>query len=506
MSSHVSYSERNYCIDWLRSIAFFGVVVLHAAPFSNYSTEWRYLHLILDTLPRFAVPLFFMISGYFLALKAVNDSTNQHVKSYIIRIGKIYIQWTAIYFIINLLRMYEYSIIDHKNFVDSLKDYFHYVFSHRGLYATLFESIPNGVPHLWYMFALFIDVLILLFAKSKRILKPTLIVSIILYIIGFIIGSYSDVFLHKQMEIYLHRNAFFFGLFYLMIGYFSYSLYNKHQSVLMKYRLKYIYLFWFFSIIQIIERGIICYKFNNWGGNFYISTFFVTASLFLWALTNASYGRDSKLTKIGKYNSLGMYLIHFAVLFALWDTSGFISRRVGFDISARFLWKLLICFVTFVLCYLLDQGIITIKRLNKSQKQIAMTVLASINIIIIVTIFLLLFTRPINASIVHGNKIIYLLTIVEYLILAISNIFMIAKKLTKTATFLSVIYILIALCTFLLGVQITLKDFLISVDSIYASDRQDLYYFQIISTLLLFVTLWFKPSSKSEGLLLTKSL
>ena len=78
--------SRNYLIDSIRLIAALFVVFLHL-PLENYSYE---LAVHIRLISRWAVPVFFMISGYFLSVK-VKDDNSYYVKYISKLLGVIFI-------------------------------------------------------------------------------------------------------------------------------------------------------------------------------------------------------------------------------------------------------------------------------------------------------------------------------------------------------------------------------------------------------------------------------
>ncbi len=96
--------ERNYAIDAIRLISILAVVVIHVTTSSTdrtapFSPDFFAFHFI-NQIFRFAVPLFFLISGFLLAGKY--NVINSPIEFYKKRLGKIllpYVVWSAIYYI-----------------------------------------------------------------------------------------------------------------------------------------------------------------------------------------------------------------------------------------------------------------------------------------------------------------------------------------------------------------------------------------------------------------------
>ncbi len=96
--------ERNYAIDFIRLFAILGVVAIHVStafidrvtvPFSNYF----FFYSFVNQVSRFAVPLFFLISGFLLASKY--HSIVSPIDFYKKRLSKVllpYFVWSLIYF------------------------------------------------------------------------------------------------------------------------------------------------------------------------------------------------------------------------------------------------------------------------------------------------------------------------------------------------------------------------------------------------------------------------
>ena len=60
--------KRNYSIDTLKFFCILGVICIHYVPFKGMDLGWpgsRYLGIVINTIARVCVPLFFMITGYF---------------------------------------------------------------------------------------------------------------------------------------------------------------------------------------------------------------------------------------------------------------------------------------------------------------------------------------------------------------------------------------------------------------------------------------------------------
>ncbi|SFX06096.1 Acyltransferase family protein [Thermoactinomyces sp. DSM 45891] len=102
--------ERNYSIDFLKFFAIIAVVVIHTNPFQKvedlFGFNGYYSDFALDSFSRFAVPFFFLVSGYLFSRKVINLKYKGQVtyyKKYIYKIGKLLFTWTAFYLILEVI-------------------------------------------------------------------------------------------------------------------------------------------------------------------------------------------------------------------------------------------------------------------------------------------------------------------------------------------------------------------------------------------------------------------
>ena len=92
-------SQRVACYDVLRVAATFAVVALHLsaqhwADTDIYSTAWQAFNLY-DSLVRWTVPVFVMISGVFFL--AGTQSLRQILRKNVLRIVTAFVFWSALY-------------------------------------------------------------------------------------------------------------------------------------------------------------------------------------------------------------------------------------------------------------------------------------------------------------------------------------------------------------------------------------------------------------------------
>ena len=85
-------------IDVARFVVSFLVIAIHISPFININQDFNFFFT--RVLGRIAVPLFFMITGYFVIDGCLKDKSK--LKKYTIKILKIYLFCIIIYLPINI--------------------------------------------------------------------------------------------------------------------------------------------------------------------------------------------------------------------------------------------------------------------------------------------------------------------------------------------------------------------------------------------------------------------
>lgn len=210
-------------VDILKFIMAIFVVAIHTYPNpfkDGIHNDNNILDIdqIWDIIVRFAVPYFFIASGFFLFLKLKKESDNllrqKIVLSFGKRIMRLYIYWTIIFLPITI-----WSFINNRDlfFVD-LFSFLKNVF----IVGHNFLSWP-----LWYLLTMIYSIVILYFFIKKNInVKIIFVFSILLFLIsilleGFVKYKTSNTLLltlYKIKQTVSFEGRLFTGMLYLMIG------------------------------------------------------------------------------------------------------------------------------------------------------------------------------------------------------------------------------------------------------------------------------------------------
>lgn len=333
--------ERNNSIDFIKFFAILFVVAIHSNPFA-YNTS---VDNIINIFARFAVPFFFIVSGYFLGKKLqVVKNTNGYVKNSLFKNFKLYISWILVFFFYDLsVRMLEAISAGEslKNVIGLHLDGFFNL-------KILYYGTGGGSFHLWFLIALLWSILIVyVFVKVNK-LSILLIASLLLSIVGVFGQSYSVIW-----EIPIDtRDTLFFGLFYTTLG----TFFAFHQHKLIWSNKIWLCLMGVFSAMQVVEGIVLINYFDAPLGNYYLSTIPLCISLFAVALKSKGVSEKNILAKIGK-DSVGIYVMHPIFL----SSAIILVELLGIEfITDTFVWNILftpaVLLISYI-CYMLIQKI-----------------------------------------------------------------------------------------------------------------------------------------------------
>ena len=240
MKLRTETDNRNYnSVDLAKFICAVFIIMLHIAPFGQAAKDSvpYYLNFgIQKYAARLAVPFFFITSGYFLYRKTVYASFSfSYTKKYAVRILKLYLIWTLIYFPISLYGM----ITDNGGFLHSFAGYLRNV------------VFVGSYTQLWYLNGLIVAVCIVSFMLHRKIhpLKITC-TAFLFYLAGLLgqswfglIAPIREAFppawnLLKLAEklIVTTRNGLFFGFLFVSVGmvsaYYDIEISKRRAAIL----------------------------------------------------------------------------------------------------------------------------------------------------------------------------------------------------------------------------------------------------------------------------------
>lgn len=263
-------------IDAFRYFAFIAVVVLHCVPWvEDYGVEIN----IFKNLARFAVPFFFIASGYFLGRS--NPAFIAGTLKAFLRLAPIFIFWTLAYLFLfgDLTDLAE----PHK-------------------LVKIFIS-GGSAYHMWFLPALGTSLVLLLAVKDMNA-RIVVAFASLLYLIGLALGPYSDV-LDLSAYAFRTRNGPFFGFALVTLGF-----YLSQRDIRLTFR-KGVMIASAGLLLQISEAIFISYMTHKsfTGYDFLLGTIIFGAGVFVMALNSNENALIRQASEIG-FATLGMYCIH----------------------------------------------------------------------------------------------------------------------------------------------------------------------------------------------------
>ncbi len=295
MSGRIDY------FDILRGLAILGVVAIHSSSaglqFSEYSINFNYTVLWRNLL-NFSVPMFLVISGYFLAKKRF---TNYGDYFFFLKkqIPKVYIPvffWSVIWFGLAVLIQSKSAII------------------HELVKLATFQS---SAPY--YFIALIIQFYILLPILNRLANYRGLMLSIAISIIMTSTICYLRYYTDINLPLIVYAGNFATWLMFFVLGlYIGSSAKIKIPNKLL------VILILAFYAISCIESYVLIAMFHQAGDAVTAvkaSSFMYSFALIIFLFNNHDYIRSTLLKKLGEM-SFGIYLIH---MFALTAASRLLS-------------------------------------------------------------------------------------------------------------------------------------------------------------------------------------
>lgn len=298
-------------LDILKCLAAYMVVVIHFGHWNSTSGLDKILMGVINAETRFAVPVFFMITGYFYP----SIIKRGRFKGHLLKIVSMTLFATLFYFCFNVLF---YSLNG-----GNAEEYLTKVFSLRHLFGWfLINSVPVEV-HLWYFYAV-IYALLILYMADKLHLRCQLYVFSFVALLVCIVANFTPYSGYC-------RNFLFMGIPFTCLGRFIAE--SKHASLLLNLSNHYL---WGVLLISILLVGFDYWLYNVVIGKTfvrecYLFTCFAALSLFLLALINITLPNKlgSFFSLIGKKYSAYIFIFHVAcgkILVLLIEANDLLSR------------------------------------------------------------------------------------------------------------------------------------------------------------------------------------
>lgn len=295
--------QRIHSVDICRLIAIFAVIIIHTQPFAPLhpdlygrfgETGW-----VINQAARFAVPFFFIISGYFWSLRQ-RTSTQPLADTLAMarRIAIIFLAWTAIY-----LLPFDIAAMARLGWSGPLKMTY---WNMAALAEKPGKALMQGSQiHLWFLPALLSALAVCAILLRRRWYRALALIAIVLYVGGMLASAYARTPLGWSAGFEV-RNGPVFSTLLFATGVYLSRLTSSPR--------------WLAGGLLLFCAGMGCqigemYYLSHYYGvspylNFTVGTYFMGLGFALVALSNHRWLQGQRLSAIGRY-TLGIYAIHF---------------------------------------------------------------------------------------------------------------------------------------------------------------------------------------------------
>ncbi|MBN9316346.1 MAG: acyltransferase [Devosia sp.] len=193
----MSAAGRNASLDALRVLSLLGIITLHVAAGGFHDN--RLLGFVLDELSRFAVPVFFILSAWFWKPEEL-AAPGRLVLRVLRRVGVPFVAWVAV-----MVAWQAVTVPSHALDLSPV-----------GLAFLLWTGGPAF--HLWFLPALIVGTVIVAFSGRWFGWRMTAVLSVALFLLGTIVGSYGPILLQRVSPFWMDRNGIFFAPVFLVAG------------------------------------------------------------------------------------------------------------------------------------------------------------------------------------------------------------------------------------------------------------------------------------------------
>lgn len=271
---------RQSSFDVLKCVAAFLVVAIHYGPY------W------INPISRIAVPLFFMITGYYFVTFSAISKFRKHFRKILIMT-------------ISASLFYRFLSFSSAIYFGTFDNWFDSKFNLKTIAVYTLFDLDLFQIHLWYFYALAYDLLIIYFLTRKK-KTHYLYYAIPLLLLAFFLLRYL-----RYPNCY-YRNWLFEGLPCISIGMLIREYEEKIKSLFTDTQL---IVFTLFSLM-LCSFEFLSHKFI-WGGEIvseiYIFSIPMSVCLICLAVKNPSIGENTIAVKIGSVYSPSIYILHIFV-------------------------------------------------------------------------------------------------------------------------------------------------------------------------------------------------
>lgn len=319
-------TARNATIDSLKLVAIFFVIVIHSFPLLFEQDQRLFnIGLLLNQVARFAVPGFFLVSGYLFATSFNFDHPGQRLSRTAKRLLTLYLFWCVFY-------MLPYAVA--RIPAGGWRAPWDFTMQHYYLWTLSWQSFLFGGSKapLWFLPALLCSAVISTPFIHARRTGYLLIIGLILYGVALLSGPYQQTPIGFDIGFYSRNGPFFGTVFFASGAFMALNPGEPGRRLAIAYVLTGVGLVWHltesFWLIRHYE-GLTVYDFN--AGTL---AFGVGAGML--GIYGARVLQVRWLVENGRY-SLGIYLLHLFVMDFLVPLNVFLLSSLLWQLAMPFL-------------------------------------------------------------------------------------------------------------------------------------------------------------------------
>ncbi len=290
-----------------RIVAIIAILLMHcqvAMHYAEFNGE-PWLGLIINQMSRFAVPLFFIISGYFIAEK-LQRAPLTTLKTYARPLLRIWLIWS----LISLLMPFNFSEFFQQGYLHERLPYWDSL-----LAQPLNSLFEGGLVHLWFIPGLVCAVAILAACIHFGLDKAILPLALVLYIYGVLAGSYQQI-TGLEAPIFT-RNGPFFSTLLVASGYlirqYKFQLTFRPAVILALLGMT-----GHFAEATLLKNH---YQLPFSIHDFVFSTVIWGVGVFLMLMAKPNWGRSPQLLNLAQ-SVLPFYILHLLVAIVMFNLAG----------------------------------------------------------------------------------------------------------------------------------------------------------------------------------------
>ncbi|WP_261817629.1 acyltransferase [Vibrio gallicus] len=302
-------NQRIPSLELGRIIAILAVITIHSQLLVTYPlyNETPWLGDFINQASRFAVPYFFLLTGYLLQPKLTQNPIGTAL-GYIKPLTLIWLVWSVIYLPIP----FNLTTVITQGYVAERSQYWNFLAQ-----TPINSLLEGGLVHLWYLPALVVGVGIIAVVIRLNIQAMLLPLGLILFIYGVLAGSYFNA--TDIPSPFYTRNGPFFSLLMISLGLeirrLNISI-SSNRALLM-------------LVLGMTIHFIEAYYLLHWSVDFRIHDYLFGTPIwalgfFMLLLANPNLGANKYLQPIANL-TLGIYVSHLLFVIYLSNLAGFLG-------------------------------------------------------------------------------------------------------------------------------------------------------------------------------------